>query len=645
MRKEKNMSDTPLLDQINSPSDLRGLNDSELVHLAEELRSDTISIVSETGGHLGSSLGVIELTIAIHAVFNTPYDKLIWDVSHQCYPHKILTGRRDRMKTLRKKGGLSGFTKRTESEFDPFGAAHSSTSISAALGFTVAHDLGESTGESIAVIGDGSISAGMAYEALNNAGAEGRRMFVILNDNEMSIAPPVGAMSKYLSSLYSSSPLHSIAELAEDFTKNLPSPLREGARRAKSLVTGLAGGNTFFEELGFSYVGPIDGHDMDQLLPVLRAVRVRAKGPVLIHCITKKGKGYNPAELADDKYHGVAKFDVISGAQQKSKPNAPSYTSIFGKALLAEAERDPKVIAVTAAMPSGTGVDIMAKIFPQRVFDVGIAEQHAVTFSGGMAAGGLKPFCAIYSTFLQRGYDQIVHDIALQNLPVRFAIDRAGLVGADGPTHAGSYDVAYLTNLPNMVVMAASDEAELIHMVATAAAYDKGPIAFRYPRGEGVGVDLPKAGIPMEIGKGRIVQEGQRVAILSFGTHLSDVLVAAEMLKEKGISPTIADARFAKPLDIRLINELIANHELLVTVEEGAKGGFGAHVLHWLAETGNLDKGLKVRTLTLKDEFIDQASPSDMYTAAGLDTLSIYNLITEVLNIDVTRDKKIKIVQ
>jgi 1-deoxy-D-xylulose-5-phosphate synthase len=470
-------------------------------------------------------------------------------------------------------------------------------------------------------------------------------MFVILNDNEMSIAPPVGAMSKYLSSLYSSSPLHSIAELAEDFTKNLPSPLREGARRAKSLVTGLAGGNTFFEELGFSYVGPIDGHDMEQLLPVLRAVRIRAKGPVLIHCITKKGKGYNPAELADDKYHGVAKFDVISGAQQKSKPNAPSYTSVFGKALLAEAERDPKVIAVTAAMPSGTGVDIMAKIFPKRVFDVGIAEQHAVTFSGGMAAGGLKPFCAIYSTFLQRGYDQIVHDIALQNLPVRFAIDRAGLVGADGPTHAGSYDVAYLTNLPNMVVMAASDEAELVHMVSTAAAYDKGPIAFRYPRGEGVGVDLPKAGIPIEIGKGRIVQEGHRVAILSFGTHLSDVLEATEMLKEKGISPTIADARFAKPLDMKLIKELIVNHELLVTVEEGAKGGFGAHVLHWLAETGNLDKGLKVRTLTLKDEFIDQAGPSDMYTAAGLDAVSIYNLITEVLNVDVTSDKKIKIVK
>jgi 1-deoxy-D-xylulose-5-phosphate synthase len=645
VRKEKNMSNTPLLDTINTPSDLRGLTDSELSRLADELRSDTISIVSETGGHLGSSLGVVELTVALHAVFNTPYDKLVWDVSHQCYPHKILTGRRDRMRTLRKKGGLSGFTKRTESEFDPFGAAHSSTSISAALGFTIAHDLGQPTGESIAVIGDGSISAGMAYEALNNAGAEGRRMFVILNDNEMSIAPPVGAMSKYLSSLYSSSPLHSIAELAEDFTKSLPSPLREGARRAKSLVTGLAGGNTFFEELGFSYVGPIDGHDMEQLLPVLRAVRIRAKGPVLIHCITKKGKGYNPAELADDKYHGVAKFDVMSGAQQKSKPNAPSYTSVFGKALLVEAERDPKVIAVTAAMPSGTGVDIMSKVFPQRVFDVGIAEQHAVTFAGGMAAGGLKPFCAIYSTFLQRGYDQIVHDIALQNLPVRFAIDRAGLVGADGPTHAGSYDVAYLTNLPNMVVMAASDESELVHMVSTAAAYNKGPIAFRYPRGEGIGVDLPKEGVPIEIGRGRVVKKGQRVAILSFGTHLADALIAAEMLKEKGISPTIADARFAKPLDAELIQELALNHELLVTVEEGAKGGFGAHVLHFLAETGNLDKGLKVRTLTLKDEFIDQASPSDMYAAAGLDSISIYNLITNVLQIGETNDNKIKIVK
>ena len=638
------MSNTPLLDKIKSPSDLRGLNDSELSRLAEELRSDTISIVSETGGHLGSSLGVVELTIALHVVFNTPYDKIIWDVSHQCYPHKILTGRRDRMRTLRKKGGLSGFTKRSESEFDPFGAAHSSTSISAALGFTVAHDFGEQTGESIAVIGDGSISAGMAYEALNNAGAEGRRMFVVLNDNEMSIAPPVGAMSKYLSSLYSSSPLYSIAELAEDFTKSLPSPLREGARRAKSLVTGLAGGNTFFEELGFSYVGPIDGHDMDQLLPVLRAVRIRAKGPVLIHCITKKGKGYNPAELADDKYHGVAKFDVISGTQQKAKPNAPSYTSVFGKALLAEAERDPKIVAVTAAMPSGTGVDIFSKKFPSRVFDVGIAEQHAVTFSGGMAAGGLKPFCAIYSTFLQRGYDQIVHDITLQNLPVRFAIDRAGLVGADGPTHAGSFDIAYLTNLPNMVVMAASDEAELVHMVATAASYNDGPIAFRYPRGEGVGVDLPSRGIPISIGKGRFIQRGEKVAVLSFGTHLNDVMKAVEMLKETGVNPTVADARFSKPLDTELIQTLIQSHEALITVEEGAKGGFGAHVLHWLAQTGNLDSGLKVRTLTLKDEFIDQASPDDMYTQAGLDCFSIFKCISEVLQMNNQSDSIIKIV-
>ena len=638
------MKNTPLLDTINSPSDLKRLKNSELSRLAEELRRDTISIVSETGGHLGSSLGVVELTIALHAVFNTPYDKLIWDVSHQCYPHKILTGRRDRMRTLRKKDGLSGFTKRAESEFDPFGAAHSSTSISAALGFTVAHDFGQPTGESIAVIGDGSISAGMAYEALNNAGAEGRRMFVVLNDNEMSIAPPVGAMSKYLSNLYSSSPLYSIAELAEDFTKSLPSPLREGARRAKSLVTGLAGGNTFFEELGFTYVGPIDGHDMDQLVPVLKAVRARAKGPVVVHCITKKGKGYNPAELADDKYHGVAKFDVISGAQLKSKPNAPSYTSVFGKALLLEAQRDPKVVAVTAAMPSGTGVDIMAAQLPTRVFDVGIAEQHAVTFCGGMAAGGLKPFCAIYSTFLQRGYDQIVHDVALQNLPVRFAIDRAGLVGADGPTHAGSFDIAYLTNLPNMVVMAASDEAELVHMVATAVAYGDGPIAFRYPRGEGVGVDLPLEGIPIPIGEGRVIQEGGRVAILSFGTHLRDIIKSSEMLSQLGVVPTIADARFSKPLDIKLIRNLVENHEVLITVEEGAKGGFGAHVLHWLAEAGHLDNGLKVRTLTLKDAFIDQASPEDMYVDAGLDSLSIFECIVELLDLKKPSNVQIKIV-
>ncbi len=636
------MTMTPVLDSINNPQDIRRLSDIELCQLANELRAETIAIVSETGGHLGSSLGVIELTVALHSVFNTPYDKLIWDVSHQCYPHKILTGRRSRMRTLRQKNGLSGFTKRLESEFDPFGAAHSSTSISAALGFTVARELGEETGDAIAVIGDGSISAGMAYEALNNAGSEGKRIVVILNDNEMSIAPPVGAMSKYLSSLYSNSPLFTLAELADDFAKNLPSPLREGARRARSLVTGLAGGNTFFEELGFAYVGPIDGHDMDQLLPVLRTVKARSKGPVLIHCITKKGKGYNPAETASDKYHGVGKFDVASGTQKKSTPNAPSYTSVFGKALLAEAETDSKIVAVTAAMPSGTGVDIVAKRFPTRVFDVGIAEQHAVTFAGGMAAGGLKPFCAIYSTFLQRGYDQIVHDIALQKLPVRFAIDRAGLVGADGPTHAGSYDIAYLTNLPGFVVMAAADEAELVHMVSTAVAYDDGPIAFRYPRGEGVGVDLPEKGIPIEIGKGRIIQEGKDVAVLSFGTHLSDVRKSAENLEAKGISITIADARFSKPLDTDLLTKLVQNHTTLITIEEGSKGGFGAHVLHWLAEEGLLDGNLRVRTLTLADRFIDQASPEDMYLEAGLDCNTITSTILSllgVIDIDTVKNK------
>ncbi|MEE2773373.1 MAG: 1-deoxy-D-xylulose-5-phosphate synthase [Pseudomonadota bacterium] len=638
------MMNTPVLDKIKSPADLRTLGDNDLTQLARELREETISVVSETGGHLGSSLGVVELTVALHHVFNTPYDKLIWDVSHQCYPHKIITGRRDRMRTLRKTDGLSGFTKRAESEFDPFGAAHSSTSISAALGFTVAHDFGQETGDAIAVIGDGSISAGMAYEALNNAGSEGRRLFVILNDNEMSIAPPVGAMSKYLSRLYSSSPLYTIAEIADDFTRNLPSPLREGARRAKSLVTGLAVGNTFFEELGFSYVGPIDGHDMAQLLPVLRAVKTRAKGPILIHCITKKGKGYSPAEFAADKYHGVSKFDVSSGAQKKAKSNAPSYTSVFGNALLLEAERDPKVVAITAAMPSGTGVDILSKRFPDRVFDVGIAEQHAVTFAGGMAAGGLKPFCAIYSTFLQRGYDQIVHDIALQNLPVRFAIDRAGLVGADGPTHAGSFDIAYLSNLPNMVVMAAADEAELMHMVATAVSYSDGPIAFRYPRGDGVGVDLPQIGEPIEIGKGRLLVQGEKVAILSFGTHLSDIFTAVEQLRDKGISPTVADARFSKPLDTCLIADLVTKHDFLITVEEGAKGGFGAHVLHWLAETGHLDGNLVVRTMTLPDRFIDQASPSEMYIEAGLDSKSICDLVSGLLGRTKSGTQKMKIV-
>ncbi len=622
-----------VLDDVTSPSDIRRLSDAKLSELADQLRNETISIVSETGGHLGSSLGVVELTVAIHSVFNTPYDKLIWDVSHQCYPHKILTGRREKMRTLRQKDGLSGFTKRSESEFDPFGAAHSSTSISAALGFTVAKDFGEPTGDAIAVIGDGSISAGMAYEALNNAGSEGRRMFVILNDNEMSIAPPVGAMSQYLSNLYSSSQLYSLAEIADDFTKALPAPLREGARRARNLVTGLTGGNTFFEELGFTYVGPIDGHDMSQLLPVLRAVKARSKGPVLIHCITKKGKGYSPAETASDKYHGVAKFDVMSGAQQKSKPNAPSYTSVFGQALLKQAEMDPKIVAVTAAMPAGTGVDLMAKKFASRVFDVGIAEQHAVTFAGGMAAGGLKPFCAIYSTFLQRGYDQIVHDIALQNLPVRFAIDRAGLVGSDGATHAGSFDISYLTNLPNFIVMAASDEAELVHMVATAAACDSGPIAFRYPRGEGAGVELPEIGIPLEIGKGRIIQKGEEVAIVNFGTLLHDVFIASELLKAKGINITIADARFSKPLDTQLLESLASTHNVLITIEEGAVGGFGSHVLNYLTNAGSLDHGCKIRTMTFPDEFIDQANPKDMYIQAGLDAECIVSTVLGSLGV------------
>ena len=608
--------DTPLLDRVAGPADLKGFSDRQLADLADELRAEVISAVSETGGHLGSSLGVVELTVAIHAVFNTPHDKLVWDVGHQCYPHKVLTGRRDRIRTLRQKDGLSGFTKRSESEYDPFGAAHSSTSISAALGFSVARDMGQSTGDGIAVIGDGSISAGMAYEALNNAGHEKRRMFVILNDNEMSIAPPVGAMSTYLSGLYANTPFH---QMAEGFEAALPGPFRDGARRARQLVTGMSGGQgTLFEELGFSYLGPINGHDMDQLLPVLRAAHTRADGPILIHVCTIKGKGYAPAETSADKYHGVAKFDVASGEQKKGKSNAPSYTSVFGKALTDEAARDPRVVAVTAAMPSGTGLNILQDRFPARVFDVGIAEQHGVTFAAGMAAGGLKPFCAIYSTFLQRGYDQVVHDVALQNLPVRFAIDRAGLVGADGATHAGAFDVAYLSNLPNFTVMAAADEAELVHMVATAADYDDGPIAFRYPRGEGVGVDMPERGELLEIGKGRIVEEGDTIALLSFGAHLSECQIAAERLRERGISVTIADARFSKPLDTSLINQLARHHETLITVEQGATGGFGAHVLHHLANAGALDRGLKVRTMTLPDRFIDQASPADMYADAQL---------------------------
>ncbi|MDJ0628131.1 MAG: 1-deoxy-D-xylulose-5-phosphate synthase [Rhodobacter sp.] len=623
---------TPTLDRVAGPADLKALNDRDLAKLSDELRAELISAVSETGGHLGSSLGVVELSVAIHAVFNTPFDKLVWDVGHQCYPHKILTGRRDRIRTLRQGGGLSGFTKRAESEFDPFGAAHSSTSISAALGFTVGRDMGQATGDAIAVIGDGSISAGMAYEAMNNAGHEGRRLFVILNDNEMSIAPPVGAMSTYLSGLYSSPPAAAFEKMAEGFEAVLPGPFREGARRARQLVTGMPGGQgTLFEELGFSYIGPIDGHDMSQLLPVLRAARARATGPVLIHVCTVKGKGYAPAENSADKYHGVSKFDVVSGTQTKAKANAPAYTKVFGNALTAEAERDPKIVAVTAAMPSGTGVNIMADRFPARVFDVGIAEQHGVTFAAGMAASGLKPFCAIYSTFLQRGYDQVVHDVALQGLPVRFAIDRAGLVGADGATHAGAFDISYLSNLPGFVVMAAGDEAELVHMVATSAAYDDGPIAFRYPRGEGVGVDMPERGELLEIGKGRIVREGSGVALLSFGAHLAETLAAAEDLQAQGISTTVADARFAKPLDTGLIRQLARHHEVLITVEQGAAGGFGAHVLQYLAGAGALDRGLKIRTMTLPDRFIDQDSPAAMYAAAGLAAADIARTAFEAL--------------
>ncbi|MEL7343791.1 MAG: 1-deoxy-D-xylulose-5-phosphate synthase [Pseudomonadota bacterium] len=620
---------TPLLDKVCGPSDLKAFSDKELATLADELRSEVVSAVSETGGHLGSSLGVVELSVAIHAVFNAPFDKLVWDVGHQCYPHKVLTERRDRIRTLRQKDGLSGFTKRSESEYDPFGAAHSSTSISAALGFAVGRDMGQPTGEAIAVIGDGSISAGMAYEALNNAGAEGRRLIVILNDNEMSIAPPVGAMSSYLSGLYAHTPFHA---MAEGFEAALPGPFRDGARRARQLVTGAAGGQgTLFEELGFSYIGPIDGHDMDQLLPVLRAAKARGTGPILIHALTVKGKGYHPAESSADKYHGVAKFDVASGAQKKSKSNAPSYTAVFGNALTAEAEKDSRIVAVTAAMPSGTGVNILEDRFPARVFDVGIAEQHGVTFAAGMAASGLKPFCAIYSTFLQRGYDQIVHDVALQNLPVRFAIDRAGLVGADGATHAGAFDVAYLANLPNFVVMAAGDEAELVHMVATAAAYDEGPIAFRYPRGEGVGVEMPEVGHALTIGKGRVVREGETVALLSLGATLSECLEAAERLEARGISTTVADARFAKPLDIDLVTRLARSHAALITVEQGARGGFGAHVLHELAARGALDRGLRIRTMTLPDRFIDHASPADMYADAGLTVADIEMTALEAL--------------
>lgn len=612
-----------LLSRVNSPADLKGMTDSELDALAKELRNDVIEIVSQTGGHLGSSLGVVELTVALHAVFNTPFDKLVWDVGHQCYPHKILTGRRSKMKTLRQTGGLSGFTKRSESVYDPFGAAHSSTSISAALGFTMARELGQPTGDAIAVIGDGSISAGMAYEALNNAGHENKRLFVILNDNEMSIAPPVGAMSSYLSGQHGPDIFKNLKLFGDTIEDHLPFSLRDGVRRARRLVTGTEGQATLFEELGFDYLGPVDGHDMEQLLTVLRSAKTRASGPTLIHVCTKKGHGYAPAENAADKYHGVSKFDVSTGIQRKSPANAPSYTSVFGKSLLTEAQHDSRVVAITAAMPSGTGVDIMAKEYPKRVFDVGIAEQHAVTFAAGLAASGIKPFCAIYSTFLQRAYDQIVHDVALQNLPVRFAIDRAGLVGADGPTHGGVFDISYLANLPNMTVMAASDEAELMHMVRTAAEFDDGPISFRYPRGSGTGVALPERGEILEIGKGRIVQEGTDIAILSFGAHLDVVKETALLLEEQGISVTVADARFAKPLDTDLVTQLATHHKALITVEQGAMGGFGSIVLNHLVKEALLTSGLAVDTMVIPDRFIDQGDPNSMYIDAQLSSSHI----------------------
>ncbi|MDE0968385.1 MAG: 1-deoxy-D-xylulose-5-phosphate synthase [Octadecabacter sp.] len=624
---------TPLLDQIDLPSDLNGLTDVQLRMLAHELRAETISAVSETGGHLGAGLGVVELTVALHAVFDAPKDKIVWDVSHQTYPHKILTGRRDRIRTLRQKDGLSGFTKRSESPYDCFGAAHSSTSISAALGFAVARDLGGEGGDAIAVIGDGAMSAGMAYEALNNAGHLKKRLIVILNDNEMSIAPPVGAMSSYLSRLYAGDPFQEFKAAAKGAVSFLPEPFQLGAKRAKNMLKHITVGGTLFEELGFSYLGPIDGHDMEQLLSVLRTVKARATGPILIHAITKKGKGY--AENRADRGHATAKFDVMTGEQKKTPSNAPSYTSVFADSLIKHATKDNKIVAVTAAMPDGTGLDRFMSRFASRCFDVGIAEQHAVTFCAGLAAGGMKPFCTLYSTFLQRGYDQIVHDVAIQRLPVRFAIDRAGLVGADGATHAGSFDVAFLANLPGFVVMAAADEAELTRMVATAVAHDSGPIAFRFPRGEGVGIEIPDDAQPLEIGKGRMIREGTGVAILSFGTRLQEVEKACEALAAKGITPTVADARFAKPLDRKMILGLALNHEALITVEEGAIGGFGSHVAQLLAEEGVFDKGLKFRSMMLPDIFIDQAGPHEMYEIASMNAEHIEAKVLDVLNVDV----------
>jgi 1-deoxy-D-xylulose-5-phosphate synthase len=615
--------DTPLLDTVNEPGDLRKLSRVQLRQLADELREETISAVSVTGGHLGAGLGVVELTVAIHHVFDTPRDKLIWDVGHQAYPHKIITGRRDRVRTLRQGGGLSGFTKRSESIYDCFGAAHSSTSISAGLGFAVARDRKKEKHNVVCVIGDGAMSAGMAYEAMNNAGAMDARLIVILNDNDMSIAPPVGAMSAYLAKVVSSRPYRELRRVAKQLARLLPRPMEVTARRAEEYARGIAMGGTLFEELGFYYVGPIDGHNLDHLIPVLENVRDAKNGPILVHVVTQKGKGYAPAEASADKYHGVVKFNVLTGEQKKSASKAPSYTKVFAEALIAEAEKDERVVAVTAAMPSGTGLDLFAKRFPDRCFDVGIAEQHAVTFAAGMAAEGLKPFAVIYSTFLQRAYDQVVHDVAIQSLPVRFCMDRAGLVGADGPTHAGSFDVAYLGTLPGFVIMAAADEVELMNMVATQAQIDDRPSAVRYPRGEGIGLVRPAAGTPLEIGKGRIVREGNAIAILSFGTRLTECLAAAERLSAYGLSTTVADARFAKPLDQDLVRRLAREHEVLVTIEEGAIGGFGAHVTQFLAWDGLLDSGLRIRPMVLPDRFIDHDTPERMYETARLDAKSI----------------------
>jgi 1-deoxy-D-xylulose-5-phosphate synthase len=625
------------LDAIKDPADLRRLKESDLQAVADALRTETINAVSVTGGHLGAGLGVVELTVALHYVFDTPRDRVIWDVGHQAYPHKILTGRRDRIRTVRQGGGLSGFTKRAESEYDPFGAAHASTSISAGLGMAVARDFEGKDNNVIAVIGDGAMSAGMAYEAMNNAGAMNSRLIVILNDNDMSIAPPVGAMSAYFSRLISGKTYRSLREIGKQLAAHLPKFFKERAGRAEEYARGMVSGGTLFEELGFYYVGPIDGHSLDHLLPVLKNVRDTKNGPILIHVVTQKGKGYGPAEASADKYHGVVPFDVATGAQAKSKSNAPSYTKVFGESLVKEAEKDKRICAITAAMPGGTGVDIFGKAFPDRTFDVGIAEQHAVTFAAGLASEGMKPFAAIYSTFLQRGYDQVVHDVAIQNLPVRFAIDRAGLVGADGPTHAGSFDIAYLGCLPNMVVMAAGDEAELVHMVATAAAIDDRPSAFRYPRGEGLGVEMPTEGKPLEIGKGRILREGNTVALLSFGTRLGEALKAADHLAAHGLSTTVADARFAKPLDIDLVTRLAREHELLVTIEEGSIGGFGSYVVQALAERDLISNGLKVRTMVLPDIYMDQDKPDKMYAKAGLDAAGIVAQVMSALGKRIAR--------